>query len=85
MSFILAALLLAGQTGTPAQAPAPAAKAKPKQVCEYMEVTGSRAKKRVCRDENGDLDLGPGVSNSAFGKAGLGQSGAGSSAPGTPQ
>ena len=26
-------------------------------------------KRRVCRDANGSLDLGPGVSNSAFGKA----------------
>ena len=55
------------QTVQPAK-PA-AAKAKPKQVCENLEITGSRAKRRVCRDADGNLDLGPGVSNSAFGKA----------------
>ena len=52
-----------------AGAQAPVAKQeKPKQVCEYIEVTGSRSKRRVCRDAEGYLDLDPGISNSAFGK-----------------
>lgn len=37
------------------------AKAEPKKFCEYKVVTGSRGKKKVCRDENGNLDVGPGV------------------------
>jgi hypothetical protein len=53
-------ILLAAQAATvPATPQAPAA--KPKQVCQMMEVTGSRSKKRVCRDATGRLDLGPGV------------------------
>ena len=53
-------ILLAAQAATvPATTQAPAA--KPKQVCEMREVTGSRSKKRVCRDASGRLDLGPGI------------------------
>ena len=52
----------------PAAAAPAAKKQKPAQVCEYIEVTGSRSKRRVCRDASGYLDLGPGVSSSAFGK-----------------
>ena len=52
-------ILLAAQAATvPAM---PEVAAKPKKVCQMMEVTGSRSKKRVCRDANGRLDLGPGV------------------------
>ena len=40
------------------------AKPKPKQICERIEVTGSRAKQLVCRDSEGNLDLGPGVKDS---------------------
>ena len=69
MSVILAALLLAGQQATPVETTAPAVhKKKPQQVCEMVEITGSRAKKRVCRDTEGNLDLGPGVSSSFGGK-----------------
>lgn len=53
-------ILLAAQVAT-APAMPQAVPAKPKQVCQMMEVTGSRSKKRVCRDANGRLDLGPGV------------------------
>jgi hypothetical protein len=53
-------LFLAAQAATvPATPSAPAA--KPAKVCEMREVTGSRSKKRVCRDASGRLDLGPGV------------------------
>ena len=53
-------LFLAAQAATvPATPQAPAA--KPAKVCEMREVTGSRSKKRVCRDASGRLDLGPGV------------------------
>ena len=53
-------IFLAAQAATvPATSPAPAA--KPAKVCEMREVTGSRSKKRVCRDVSGRLDLGPGV------------------------
>lgn len=53
-------ILLAAQATTVPAMPQAAA-AKPKKVCQMMEVTGSRSKKRVCRDANGRLDLGPGV------------------------
>ena len=53
-------ILLAAQAATVPAMPQ-AATAKPKQICQMMEVTGSRGKKRVCRDANGRLDLGPGV------------------------
>jgi hypothetical protein len=60
--FFLAAMMMA-QAPAAAQPEQPVTiKRKPRQVCEMIEVTGSRARKRVCRDENGRLDLGPGVS-----------------------
>lgn len=77
MSIILVAAMMmadAPAAAVPAQ-PAPAQasvakKQKPPQVCEYIELTGSRSKRRVCHDANGTDDLGAyGVSNSAFGKA----------------
>jgi hypothetical protein len=63
MSILIAAMLLAAQQATPADAAPAAQKKKPQQVCEMVEVTGSRARKRVCRDASGHLDLGPGVSD----------------------
>ena len=72
MSILIAALLVAAQA-SPAGQPAPAAeKKKPQQVCQMMEVTGSRARKRVCRDAAGRLDLGPGVHDD-LGERGLNQ------------
>jgi hypothetical protein len=63
LMFVAALFMAQAPAATPPAAPAPAAKpAKPKQVCEMIEVTGSRSKKRVCRDDSGVLDLGPGVS-----------------------
>ena len=53
-------IFLAAQAAT-APAMPQTATAKPKQICQMMEVTGSRSKKRVCRDASGRLDLGPGV------------------------
>jgi hypothetical protein len=72
MSMLLLAAMMMGQAPAAAQ-PAPvqqqAAKAKPQQICEYIEVTGSRSKRRVCHDVNGSVDLNAyGVSNSLFGK-----------------
>jgi hypothetical protein len=53
-------LVLAAQAATVTATPsAPAA--KPAKICEMREVTGSRSKKRVCRDSTGRLDLGPGI------------------------
>ena len=47
-----------------AQPPAPV-KTKPKQICESIEITGSRARRRVCRDQFGELQLDPGIANGA--------------------
>ena len=88
MTFLLGALLLvsdpslARQSAAQPVQPAQAAPKKKQQVCEYLELTGSRSRRRVCRDANGDLDLGPGVSHSAYGK-GIGSDGghAGTSPP----
>jgi hypothetical protein len=61
-----------------AGAQAPVAKQqKPKQICEYIEVTGSRSKRRVCRDDEGNLDLGPGVRSGSYGQDSGGQSSVG--------
>jgi hypothetical protein len=72
MPMLMIAALMMAQAPAAAQAapsqPTHAKAQKPPQVCEYMEITGSRSKRRVCRDASGDLDLGPGVSHSAFGK-----------------
>jgi hypothetical protein len=83
MSILIAAMLLAAPQTTPADAAPAAQKKKPQQICEMIEVTGSRARKRVCRDASGQLDLGPGVSDSAFGKARI-ERGPGGSAPTAP-
>lgn len=92
MSVLIAALLLAGDPTTtsaaptaPAQAvPAPVKKAKPKQICETIEVTGSRSPKRVCHDERTEVVILPGVSNSGYGKAQI-QNGGSSTTQATPQ
>jgi len=74
MMFLAAMMMAQAPAAVPPQ-PAAAAKPKPKQVCEYIEITGSRSKRRVCRDENGQLDLGPGVSDSAYGKTRINEPG----------
>ena len=82
MMFVAAMMMAQAPAAVPPVAPAaPAAKKqKPAQVCEYIEITGSRSKRRVCRDASGNLDLGPGVSNSAYGKTRINQTST-SSAP----
>ena len=75
-------LFLAAQAATVPATPH-AVTAKPKKICQMMEVTGSRSKKRVCRDASGRLDLGPGVKD-ATGDAGTREGaapGLGSSTP----
>ena len=73
--MILAAMMMAqapaqAQLPQPATAQQPAAKKqKPKQICEEMEITGSRSPRRVCRDASGNLDLGPGITSGSFDKA----------------
>ena len=84
MSMMFLAAMMMAQAPAQAQPVAPAApqpvakKVKPKQICEYIEVTGSRSKRRVCRDDSGNLDLGPGVHSGTFGQ----DSGTGARAPG---
>ena len=75
MSLMILAAMMKAQAPAEAvpQQPAtqqrPAAKKeKPKQICEMVEVTGSRSKRRVCRDESGNLDLGPGVHSGSYGQ-----------------
>ena len=45
---------------------ATAKKQKRPQVCEYIELTGSRSKRRVCRDASGNLDVGPGIRSGTY-------------------
>jgi len=67
MSLLLLALLAAQE---PIVVTADESRAKPKkeQVCRFIEITGSRHRKKVCRDVNGELPVLPGVSSSALGK-----------------
>jgi len=70
MSLLILAAMAVAQAPS-AEPPATQAvnKKKPAQVCEYLEITGSRAKHRVCHDEGAAANLGAyGVSDSAFGK-----------------
>jgi hypothetical protein len=71
MSLLFVTALMTAQATAvqPAVAQPVAQKAKPAQVCEYIEVTGSRSKRRVCHDVDGSADLsGYGVSNTLSGK-----------------
>jgi hypothetical protein len=66
--LLLLAALLAAQTPPATQPPVvvtgdQAKPKKPKQLCQMMEITGSRARHRVCHDANGYFDPVPGVSN----------------------
>jgi len=68
--IIIAALLLAEAPATmqpmqPSQSIDIAQKKTAKQVCKVIEVTGSRMRRRVCQDEFGKFDLGPGVTDAA--------------------
>ena len=65
--FVVSLLLVQAPTTTPRPAQQPIdvnGKKIPKQKCEYMEVTGSHTRQRVCRDDSGRLDLGPNVTDS---------------------
>ena len=82
--MVLAAMMMAQAPAEAAPQPAAAAqpaakKQKPKQICEYIELTGSRSKRRVCHDDAGNLDLGPGVRSGTYDKSSNQQS---SSVPG---
>jgi hypothetical protein len=68
--FVAAMMLVQAPAVQPQPAqPVKAKKVKKPQVCEYMEITGSRAKQRVCHDADTAADLsGYGVSNSLYGK-----------------
>jgi hypothetical protein len=68
--FLIAAMMLVQAPAVQPQPDQPkAAKVKPAQVCEYIEVTGSRSKRRVCHDADANADLSAyGVSGSLYGK-----------------
>ena len=84
MSMIFLAAMMIAQTTTDAQ-PEPAqavvTKAKPKQICQYLEITGSRTRKRVCADENGVIDAPMGVAHGAPNAGMLHQAPSGSGEP----
>jgi hypothetical protein len=67
--FLLASLLVvqapAAAPPQPAQPIEVTQKKKSAQVCKVVEITGSRMRQRVCRDEFGKFDLGPGVTDAA--------------------
>ena len=67
--LFVAALMMAQAPATVEPAPvqtAAAKKQKPAQVCEYIELTGSRSKRRVCRDATGNLDVGPDIHSGTY-------------------
>ena len=72
--MVLAAIMMAQAPAEAAPQPPAAAqpaakKQKTKQICEYIELTGSRSKRRVCRDDDGNLDMGPGIKSGAYDKS----------------
>jgi hypothetical protein len=82
MSMLFVAALMMAQAPAAAQPgaaqPTTAQKPKERQVCEYIEVTGSRSKRRVCRDASGNTDFGPGVHGGSIGGANIGDQSPGS-------
>jgi hypothetical protein len=77
MSLIVAVLLVSAQTPIAAQtavAQAPAAKKhKAEQICEDIQLTGSRSKRHICHDANVDAGTLLGVSHSIGGKGKIDQ------------
>jgi hypothetical protein len=74
--MFLAAMMMAQAPAAaqPAPAQAPAAKKhKPAQICEDVELTGSRAKRHICHDSNVDVGSLEGVSHSIGGKGKMDQ------------
>jgi hypothetical protein len=67
MSLLIVVGLMMAQAPAAAQLPAVEVK-KPQKVCKSVQITGSRARKKVCSDADGKFDLGPGVSDSGMGK-----------------
>lgn len=68
--MFLAAMMMAQAPAAAQPGPAQPAvkKHKPPQICEDIEITGSRSKRHVCHDAGVDADLLPGVSHSLYGK-----------------
>lgn len=69
--MFLAAMMMAQAPAAAQPAPAqpPAVKKhKPTQVCEDIEITGSRAKRHICHDADVDAGTLEGVSHSFDGK-----------------
>jgi hypothetical protein len=77
--LFVTALMMAEAPAAAQPSPAqPTTAKKAPQVCEYIEVTGSRSKRRVCRDASGNMDLGPGVHGGSIGGANVGDQSPGS-------
>lgn len=51
--IVIAAMILAQ---APVAGAVPVAKKKPEQICQYIEVTGSHQRQRVCQDKNSGTD-----------------------------
>ncbi|MGE5563282.1 MAG: hypothetical protein ACM3ZV_08215 [Bacillota bacterium] len=62
MPLMFVAALMLAQAAAPAPA-APPAKKKISQICETIEVTGSRRPQRVCHDRGTTVQLDPNVAN----------------------
>lgn len=71
MPIAIMTILILAQTPAATQPTQPGppidvtAKKQKKQQCKVIELTGSRMQQRVCRDEFGDFNYGPGVSEAA--------------------
>lgn len=70
--ILLLAAMMAAQSSEPVAAPVGAPvevtgikKKKPKQNCQYVEVSGSRMPKRVCSDASGDAERLPGIQDAS--------------------
>ena len=64
MIILLAAMLATQQPAAADGADLHAVVKKPKDACAYIEVSGSRMRKRVCSDANGMAERDPGVTDS---------------------
>ncbi len=64
MIILLAAMLATPQPTAADSADLHAVVKKPKEDCVYIEVSGSRMRKRVCRDSNGMVERDPGITDS---------------------
>ena len=69
---VFLAAMIAAQAAEPVAAPAGQPvevtgikKKKPKQSCQYLEVSGSRMRQRVCTDSNGEAERMPGVQDAS--------------------